>query len=152
MDTPGRSNTQLGICGGKRLASGKRLVGGEQPRLLRQDPLPWSVLQGLRWPSNAATGAREEARVSILNETYTLADGTVIPKMGLGTWLMDDTEAAQAVRDAVAAGYRMVDTAQAYGNEASVGEGVRSCGAAPSASRTTATPASSPSSAAGSRG
>ena len=68
--------------------------------------------------------------MSILNETYTLADGTAIPKMGLGTWLMDDTEAAQAVRDAVAAGYRMVDTAQAYGNEAGVGEGVRSCGVA----------------------
>lgn len=68
--------------------------------------------------------------MSILNETYTLADGTTIPKMGLGTWLMDDTEAAQAVRDAAAAGYRMVDTAQAYGNEAGVGEGVRSCGVA----------------------
>lgn len=68
--------------------------------------------------------------MSILNETYTLADGTTIPKMGLGTWLMDDTEAAQAVRDAVAAGYRMIDTAQAYGNEAGVGEGVRSCGVA----------------------
>ena len=66
--------------------------------------------------------------MAILNETYTLADGTAIPKLGLGTWLMDDSQAAGAVRVAVAAGYRMVDTAQAYGNEAGVGEGVRSCG------------------------
>lgn len=31
--------------------------------------------------------------MDILNETYTLADGTSIPKIGLGTWLMDDAEA-----------------------------------------------------------
>ena len=68
--------------------------------------------------------------MSILNETYTLSDGTQIPKIGLGTWLMDDSEAAGAVRDAVACGYRMIDTAQAYGNEAGVGEGVRACGVA----------------------
>ncbi len=66
--------------------------------------------------------------MSVLNETYTLADGTAIPKLGLGTWLMDDAQTAGAVRAAVAAGYRMVDTAQAYGNEAGVGEGVRTCG------------------------
>ncbi len=66
--------------------------------------------------------------MTVLNETYTLADGTAIPKLGLGTWLMDDAQAAGAVQAAVAAGYRMVDTAQAYGNEAGVGEGVRTCG------------------------
>ena len=68
--------------------------------------------------------------MDILNETYTLADGTSIPKIGLGTWLMDDAEAKGAVVDAVACGYRMIDTAQAYGNEAGVGEGVRTCGVA----------------------
>ena len=68
------------------------------------------------------------SKMGILSEKYTLADGTAIPKMGLGTWLMDDAEAAGAVRAAVTAGYRMVDTAQAYGNEAGVGEGVRTCG------------------------
>ena len=66
--------------------------------------------------------------MSILNETYTLSNNMSIPKLGLGTWLMDDNEAAEAVRSAVAAGYRMIDTAQAYGNEAGVGEGVRTCG------------------------
>lgn len=66
----------------------------------------------------------------ILDETYTLANGIGIPKLGLGTWFIDDTVAAQAVRDAVRLGYRNIDTAQAYGNERGVGEGLRSCGVA----------------------
>ena len=64
----------------------------------------------------------------ILNETYTLANGMTIPKLGLGTWFIDDDKAAQAVREAVKLGYRLIDTAQAYGNERGVGEGVRTCG------------------------
>lgn len=75
--------------------------------------------------------AHEEENVSkILNQTYTLEDGAQIPRMGLGTWLMDDAEAKGAVIAAVTCGYRMIDTAQAYGNEAGVGEGVRACGIA----------------------
>jgi len=59
------------------------------------------------------------------HDSYTLSNGVRIPKLGLGTWFIDDGKAAQAVRDAVAAGYRNIDTAQAYGNERGVGEGVR---------------------------
>ncbi len=66
----------------------------------------------------------------IFDETYVLNNGVKIPKLGLGTWLIDDGQAARAVRDAVAIGYRHIDTAQAYGNEYGVGEGVRTCGAA----------------------
>ena len=64
----------------------------------------------------------------ILNETYTLENGLSIPKLGLGTWFIDDGQAAEAVRTAVKLGYRLIDTAQAYGNERGVGEGVRTCG------------------------
>ena len=64
----------------------------------------------------------------MLNETYTLANGVTIPKLGLGTWFIDDDKAAEAVREAVKLGYRHIDTAQAYGNERGVGEGVRICG------------------------
>lgn len=64
----------------------------------------------------------------ILQENYTLANGVTIPKLGLGTWLIDDEKAAQAVCDAVEIGYRHIDTAQAYGNEKGVGEGIRKCG------------------------
>ena len=46
----------------------------------------------------------------------------------MGTWFIDDSKAAQAVRTAVEIGYRLIDTAQAYGNERGVGEGVRTCG------------------------
>jgi diketogulonate reductase-like aldo/keto reductase len=66
----------------------------------------------------------------ILNETYTLSNGVTIPKLGLGTWFIDDDTADQAVIDAVAAGYRNIDTAQAYGNERGVGDGVRASGIA----------------------
>lgn len=66
----------------------------------------------------------------MMNETYKLSNGIEIPKLGLGTWLLDDAQTAQAVRDAVSLGYRHIDTAQAYMNEAGVGEGIRSSGVA----------------------
>ncbi|ROQ60254.1 diketogulonate reductase-like aldo/keto reductase [Streptomyces sp. 840.1] len=66
--------------------------------------------------------------MTILDETYTLSNGVAIPKLGLGTWFIDDGMAADAVRAAVQIGYRNIDTAQAYGNEHGVGEGVRTCG------------------------
>ena len=64
----------------------------------------------------------------ILDETYTLSNGVEIPKLGLGTWFIADDVAAQAVRDAISIGYRNSDTAQAYGNERGVGEGIRTAG------------------------
>lgn len=64
----------------------------------------------------------------ILNENYTLNNGVDIPKLGLGTWFITDENAAQAVCDAVEIGYRHIDTAQAYGNEKGIGEGIRKCG------------------------
>ena len=66
--------------------------------------------------------------MTIRNETYTLSNDIRIPKLGLGTWFIDDDRAAQAVRDAVEIGYRNIDTAQAYGNERGVGEGIRTSG------------------------
>lgn len=64
----------------------------------------------------------------ILEETYTLPNGVKIPKIGLGTWFIDDADVVQAVKTAVELGYRHIDTAQAYGNERGVGEGIKSCG------------------------
>lgn len=66
----------------------------------------------------------------ILNQTRTLNNGVDIPVLGLGTWMIDDDKAAQVVRDAAEAGYRHFDTAQAYGNERGVGDGLRTSGIA----------------------
>ncbi len=64
----------------------------------------------------------------IRNESYELYNGLAIPRIGLGTWLIPDNEVAAAVKSAIELGYRHIDTAQAYGNERGVGEGIRSCG------------------------
>jgi diketogulonate reductase-like aldo/keto reductase len=64
----------------------------------------------------------------ILEETYTLSNGVEIPRLGLGTWFISNANVVQAVKDAATIGYRHIDTAQAYGNEEGVGEGIRTCG------------------------
>ena len=61
----------------------------------------------------------------ILEETFTLSNGVLIPKLGFGTWLIEGDTATEATRTAIACGYRSIDTAQAYGNEAEVGLAVR---------------------------
>jgi 2,5-diketo-D-gluconate reductase A len=54
-----------------------------------------------------------------------LTHGGVLPRVGLGTWPMDDADSEVAVVTAIEAGYRLVDTAYNYGNEVGVGRGVR---------------------------
>ena len=60
--------------------------------------------------------------------TLTLANGVTMPLLGLGTWPMNDSEAAVAVANALDMGYRLVDTAENYENERGVGEGIRKSG------------------------
>jgi diketogulonate reductase-like aldo/keto reductase len=71
-----------------------------------------------------ATGAvRADGRVRVL------ADGNQMPMLGLGVWQVPDgPECVDAVRSALELGYRHIDTAQAYGNEESVGRGLRDSG------------------------
>jgi 2,5-diketo-D-gluconate reductase A len=57
--------------------------------------------------------------------TRTLATGVEIPYLGFGTYLIADGDAAAAVREAIRAGYRHVDTAEFYQNEAGVGAGIK---------------------------
>ena len=67
--------------------------------------------------------------MSVLTEAYTLRNGTQIPQVGFGTWLLEEgDECYDAVADALRLGYRHIDTARAYGNEASVGRAVRDSG------------------------
>jgi len=63
-----------------------------------------------------------------LAPTIALRNGVAMPRLGLGTWPMDDTEAARAVASAVDQGYRLIDTAETYRNETGVGAGIRQSG------------------------
>ena len=60
--------------------------------------------------------------------TITLNDGHAIPQLGYGTYQVPPESTAQAVRAALDAGYRHIDTAQMYRNERGVGEGIRAAG------------------------
>lgn len=60
--------------------------------------------------------------------TITLNTGHALPLLGLGTWPLTDAEATEVVPAALAQGYRLVDTAARYGNEAGVGRGIAAAG------------------------
>lgn len=60
--------------------------------------------------------------------TLILRNDVTIPALGMGTWPMDDAEVADAVQTALGIGYRLIDTAENYGNERGVGEGLRRSG------------------------
>ena len=66
-----------------------------------------------------------------LTDFYQLLNGVKIPCVGFGTWQTSNGETAvSAVKDAIALGYRHIDTAAAYGNEESVGIAVKESGVA----------------------
>ncbi|MBF4632108.1 aldo/keto reductase [Clavibacter michiganensis subsp. phaseoli] len=60
--------------------------------------------------------------------TLELSDGNRIPAIGLGTYGLNDDAGAELVSGAIGAGYRLLDTALNYGNEAAVGDGMRRSG------------------------
>ncbi|WP_338215030.1 aldo/keto reductase [Lacticaseibacillus salsurivasis] len=67
--------------------------------------------------------------MSVLTDTYTLPNGVAIPQVGFGTWQIPNGDTAyQAVAEALRQGYRHIDTAWQYGNEASVGQAIRDSG------------------------
>jgi len=62
-------------------------------------------------------------------EYVTLHNGLKIPKAGFGVFqIADKEECIRCVQDAIKAGYRLIDTAQSYGNEEAVGEAIKTCG------------------------
>lgn len=66
----------------------------------------------------------------ILNETYKLNNGYEIPKIAFGTWQIDNTAVTNAVKTALSLGYRHIDTAAAYGNEAGIAKAIAESGIA----------------------
>ena len=57
--------------------------------------------------------------------TVVLADGRLMPAIGLGVWQMTDEVASGSASAAIAAGYRLIDTASMYANERGVGAAIR---------------------------
>jgi diketogulonate reductase-like aldo/keto reductase len=61
-------------------------------------------------------------------QSYTLNTGASVPAIGFGTWQLSDQEARAMVLEALETGYRLIDTARIYGNEAAVGQAIRESG------------------------
>ena len=63
-----------------------------------------------------------------MNDPTLTVQGTDVPKLGYGTWLVTGRDAEDGVEDALSLGYRHIDTARAYENEEEVGRGLRASG------------------------
>lgn len=61
-------------------------------------------------------------------EFTTLNNGVKMPKLGFGVFMIPNDETERCVLDAIDVGYRLIDTAQAYGNEEGVGNAIVKCG------------------------
>ena len=68
------------------------------------------------------------ANVTPENDTVLTLQGAAIPRLGFGTWQITGQDATDGVRDALEIGYRHIDTARAYENEAEVGAGIAASG------------------------
>lgn len=68
--------------------------------------------------------------MNLLEKTFTLSDGKVIPVIGLGTWQVPNEVAYQSVKEALEVGYTHIDTAQFYQNEEGVGKAIKDSGIA----------------------
>jgi len=75
------------------------------------------------------TGCGETSKVTgekiFAMEDFKLNSGYKMPRLGLGTWTLDDSQAEICTLHALKTGYRLIDTARYYGNEKGVGAGVR---------------------------
>lgn len=61
---------------------------------------------------------------SVLQQRLTLNNGVTMPRLGLGVWKTSNTDADRSVSQAIQNGYRLIDTAKQYGNQAGVGAGI----------------------------
>ena len=66
--------------------------------------------------------------MSTTTPTFTLNNGVIMPALGLGVFQSPPADTVRAVEAAIGSGYRMIDTAAAYGNERQVGDGIRRSG------------------------
>ena len=62
---------------------------------------------------------------SVLSQSYRLQSGYLMPIVGLGTWMLNGSTCERIVSMAIQLGYRLIDTAELYGNEAEIGRAIR---------------------------
>lgn len=63
--------------------------------------------------------------IKSLDDRVTLNNGTTMPGLGMGVFQIPNEQTAQVVAEGIKAGYRLIDTAQVYGNEAGTGAGIK---------------------------
>lgn len=73
-------------------------------------------------------GAFSDAPANIAIPAVKLNNGILMPRLGFGTNTLNDEVGTRSVADAISVGYRLVDTANIYGNEAAVGAGIKNSG------------------------
>ena len=122
----GQSGTQSAIA--DKLSGAKVLQGfamrGSTAQALSCDGTDASVRN---WLDGLGISKKETAQgvFDLKNGTVLLNDGNTMPVLGIGTYALSDTQAENSVYWALKAGFRLIDTARIYGNEAGVGRGVR---------------------------
>mmetsp|Transcript_9010 Transcript_9010/g.28065 ORF Transcript_9010/g.28065 Transcript_9010/m.28065 type:complete len:992 (+) Transcript_9010:105-3080(+) len=106
------------------VASAAQIFEAMAPWLRQQPPAE------LRLPAPATLGAQlpSDGQTPVGLVTLPLAGGLRMPAVGFGTWKLEGSACYNAVRWALDAGIRHVDTAEAYGNEADVGRAMRDSG------------------------
>lgn len=116
----GSSDTNLhSLCPDTAWKNGERFPANAS----KADVEAWLKTSGI-----AAKPAVNDIAFNFETKTVTLNSGYQMPINGLGTYSLNDEECVNSVTAALNSGVRLIDTAQAYGNEESVGEAVRNSG------------------------
>jgi len=101
------------------------------PRIIAQSEDLQSQVRGGNFfvPLNIITGTGINfVEQKPVEKTIALNDGNTMPRIGFGTWMLRGNECYHAVKWALEAGYRHIDTAEGYYNEADVGRAIRDSG------------------------
>lgn len=98
--------------------------GSKKKYLLQRSLMPLRARLPIRAMSTSPFAAKPDEKLT-LSSTVTLQDGKQHPRFGIGAWLMRGNDATQSLQHAVdQVGYRLIDTAKYYRNEAEVGKAI----------------------------
>ena len=90
---------------------------------------PWRLPAKCPREATADWTGQKQRKETEKMEYVTLNNGVKMPTLGFGVYqIKDHDQCVQAVKDAIATGYRLIDTAASYGNEEAVGQAIRECG------------------------